>query len=90
MTTIVRICLKNAVLGAMVFFILLAGRATGITAQAPAVSTDASNAVTVPKAVFSETTYDFNSIQEGAAVKHDFIVENHGNAVLEIQKVQPD
>lgn len=43
-----------------------------------------------PKAVFPETTYDFDSVTEGTEIKHDFIVENHGQAPLAIERVQPD
>lgn len=43
-----------------------------------------------PKAVFPETTYDFDSVAEGTEIKHDFIVENHGQAPLTIERVQPD
>jgi hypothetical protein len=43
-----------------------------------------------PKAVFSERTYQFTSTMEGVDIKHDFYIENHGQAPLVIQKVQPD
>ncbi len=45
---------------------------------------------TVPVAVFPELKYDFDTIDEGVEIKHDFIVENQGRAPLEIKKVQPD
>ena len=43
-----------------------------------------------PKAVFPEVKYTFPTIMEGTEIKHDFMIENHGQAPLIIQKVQPD
>ena len=43
-----------------------------------------------PRAVYPESIYRFDPVMEGAEIKHDFIVENHGDAPLVIQKVQPD
>lgn len=43
-----------------------------------------------PKAVYPETIYRFDPIMEGVEIKHDFQIENHGDAPLVIQKVQPD
>jgi len=43
-----------------------------------------------PVAVFPEREYAFGSIDEGVEIKHDFIIENQGQAPLEIKKVQPD
>ena len=44
----------------------------------------------VPKAVFPEAKYNFASVYEGVDVKHDFIVENQGEAALLIRRVRPD
>lgn len=43
-----------------------------------------------PTAVFPETRYQFEPIVEGNEIKHDFIIENHGDAPLVIDKVRPD
>ena len=43
-----------------------------------------------PKAVFPEMTYKFEPVTEGVKIKHDFIVENHGNAPLVIKNIRPD
>ena len=43
-----------------------------------------------PEAVFLESLYRFESIMEGVEIKHDFYVENRGDAPLIIEKVQPD
>lgn len=43
-----------------------------------------------PKAFFPSTRYEFGSIMEGNEIKHDFIIENHGEAPLVISKVRPD
>jgi hypothetical protein len=43
-----------------------------------------------PKIVFPETRYEFGTITEGHEVRHDFIVENQGQAPLIIQRVRPD
>lgn len=44
----------------------------------------------MPKAVYPETIYRFEPIMEGVELKHDFYIENHGEAPLVIQKVRPD
>ena len=36
-----------------------------------------------------ESTFDFGSVIEGTKVKHAFIVENHGDGVLDIEEVRP-
>ena len=36
-----------------------------------------------------ESTFDFQQVNEGDVVKHDFQVFNRGDAVLEIKKVKP-
>lgn len=43
-----------------------------------------------PQAVYPETTFDFGKIMEGEQIKHDFIIENKGDAPLEIHRVRPD
>jgi hypothetical protein len=40
-----------------------------------------------PKASFSESRYDFGSIQPGQVVEHDFVLENKGKSDLIIRKV---
>ena len=50
----------------------------------------AAKAAKSPKAVFPEIKHEFGSILEGAEIKHDFIIENHGQAPLKIDRVQPD
>ncbi len=43
-----------------------------------------------PEALFIESIYRFASVMEGVEIKHDFYVENRGDAPLVIEKVQPD
>lgn len=43
-----------------------------------------------PKVIFPSTRYEFQSVMEGVEIKHDFIIENHGEAPLVISKVRPD
>jgi hypothetical protein len=43
-----------------------------------------------PKAVFPEREHQFKPIFEGAQIKHDFVIENKGNAALVIKNVRPD
>ena len=43
-----------------------------------------------PKAVFKELRYTFASVPEGEKIKHDFMVENQGNAPLVIKNIRPD
>jgi hypothetical protein len=42
-----------------------------------------------PRIKFSETVFDFGRIKSSEPVRHDYIVTNTGNAVLEIMAVQP-
>jgi hypothetical protein len=44
---------------------------------------------TAPRIEFSERSFDFGKVGTAAKVRHDFIVTNSGNAVLEITSVQP-
>jgi hypothetical protein len=44
----------------------------------------------MPKAIFPSTRHEFGSVMEGVEIKHDFIIENHGQAPLVISKVRPD
>lgn len=36
-----------------------------------------------------ESTYEFQSVVEGANVVHDFVIQNKGTAILDITKVRP-
>jgi len=55
------------------------------------VSTQAqSSARTAPRAVFPELSYSFGEVFEGNEVKHDFVVENQGNAPLVVKNIRPD
>lgn len=41
-----------------------------------------------PKAVAPEPRFEFSIVVEGTEVTHDFVIENHGTAPLNIAKVQ--
>lgn len=41
----------------------------------------------MPVAFFPETTHTFTGVMDGVSVVHDFIVQNKGDAVLKILKV---
>jgi hypothetical protein len=43
-----------------------------------------------PEAFFPQTQFEFDTVMEGAEIKHDFIIENHGSAPLLIKSVRPD
>jgi len=43
-----------------------------------------------PKAVFPQTKYEFSPVFEGHEIKHDFVVENTGQAPLVIKSIRPD
>jgi hypothetical protein len=43
-----------------------------------------------PEAVFAQTQFEFAPVFEGAEIKHDFVVENRGEAPLIINKIKPD
>lgn len=58
-----------------------------LLAQSPA--SPAAN-TTAPKAVFPKLNHSFGEVFEGTKIKHDFIVENQGNAPLVIKNIRPD
>ena len=41
-----------------------------------------------PHAVVSNPIYKFASVIEGKKITHDFIIQNKGNSVLNIEKVK--
>ncbi|MBW1759849.1 MAG: hypothetical protein JRI88_05990 [Deltaproteobacteria bacterium] len=41
-----------------------------------------------PSTFLSRDKYEFAPVPEGFEIKHDFIIENKGNAVLNIKKVR--
>ncbi len=45
---------------------------------------------TGPKAFFPETEYKFGIVAEGKKIIYDFIVQNKGNDLLNIEKVLTD
>jgi hypothetical protein len=44
----------------------------------------------VPNAVFPQLKFEFGSVYEGTEIKHDFVVENTGEAPLVIKNIRPD
>jgi Protein of unknown function (DUF1573) len=68
----------------------LAAFVMGLGATARLVRADDNDHAKEPKMVVPETRYEFGTITEGHEVKHDFIVENKGQAPLIIQHVRPD
>ena len=43
-----------------------------------------------PKAVFPDLKFEFSPIFEGETIKHDFVVQNKGEAPLVIKRIRPD
>jgi hypothetical protein len=43
-----------------------------------------------PRAVFPLTKFESDPVFEGTEIKHDFVVENRGEAPLVINKIRPD
>jgi hypothetical protein len=41
-----------------------------------------------PSVFFPETHYEFSPVLEGAAVVHDFVIQNKGNAMLNVARVK--
>ncbi|MEJ2041053.1 MAG: hypothetical protein P8X55_19310 [Desulfosarcinaceae bacterium] len=61
-----------------------------LLAAAPPVMAEKSQAgKTGPQAVYPEMKYEFAPVLEGIQVKHDFVIENRGDAPLVIQNVHP-
>ena len=82
---------------AVLIVLVMAMATAGVYAQTPAKSPSATPAADAqaasgqnPKAVFPESTYQFDTVFEGALLKHDFIVINQGKAPLKIERVRPD
>ncbi|MBN2034672.1 MAG: DUF1573 domain-containing protein [Deltaproteobacteria bacterium] len=42
-----------------------------------------------PQMNLKEKHHDFNEVKEGEVIEHSFTVENQGDQILEIQKVNP-
>jgi len=42
----------------------------------------------LPEALFTDTSYNFDSLLEGEPIEHDFIVKNNGSAALSIERVK--
>jgi hypothetical protein len=40
-----------------------------------------------PSVVFSKPGYEFDAVFEGVDVLHDFVIQNKGTAILDVQKV---
>jgi hypothetical protein len=57
--------------------------------QSPAAAVKAS-VNSAPQAVFLQTKFEFTPVFEGTEIKHDFVVENKGEAPLIINKIRPD
>ena len=68
--------------GCLIFLILLLPLAAN--------SNDNASADTQPKVAFPESAYIFETVVEGKAVFHDFIIQNKGTKILEVQKVKTD
>jgi len=43
-----------------------------------------------PQALFPQSKFNFDPVYEGTEIKHDFVVENKGDAPLVITKIRPD
>jgi hypothetical protein len=42
----------------------------------------------VPSVFFPETHYEFSPVLEDAKVVHDFVIQNKGNATLNVERVK--
>jgi hypothetical protein len=71
----------------MVNKIAVAGAALMLTAMT-AVPGGAEK-ISAPRMVLEETDFDFQKVEEGDILEHDFIVRNEGDQPLEIKKVTP-
>ena len=54
------------------------------------VSTKSKGDSIAPKAAFLQRNHDFGEVFEGEEIKHDFVVENQGDAPLVIKNIRPD
>lgn len=41
-----------------------------------------------PSALFPETHFEFTPVLEGSMVVHDFVIQNKGNATLNVDRVK--
>ena len=79
-----RTALRHTMCGIVMAGLIIAWMATAYAAGAQDTAADP------PKAVFPQPSYEFQTIIEGQEIKHDFIVENRGNAPLSILRIQTD
>ncbi|KJS32417.1 MAG: hypothetical protein VR64_06710 [Desulfatitalea sp. BRH_c12] len=80
-----RTALRHTMCGIVMAGMIIAWMAT--TAYAAGAPDGAADS---PKAVFPQPSYEFQTIIEGQEIKHDFIVENRGDAPLSILRIQTD
>lgn len=74
------------VAGALLTLTLVAGSLPAFGQVQPPAATPGANG---PRIRFSETIFDFGKIKSSEPVRHEYIVTNTGNAVLDIMAVQP-
>lgn len=79
---------RRKMLGSLFALTLLAG--LGLAGMARAEGEAPVEKTGTPKAHWPQKTFEFAPIMEGSEITHDFVVENKGNAPLDIHKVQPD
>lgn len=70
----------------VLFLALSVGGATGPTVAA---DDDSGASQPQPAAVFPQTQFTFQPVFKGEDIKHDFVVENTGDAPLVIKNVRP-
>ncbi len=84
---------RSAILFGLLVALPAAFSLAGPTAQpgqTPATSEIKASLDKTPKAVFPQLKFEFDPVFEGTEIKHDFVVENTGEAPLVIKNIRPD
>jgi len=77
------------VVGVLFLMIQVGGTLPALGQALPAPATPVASKADGPRIKFSETSFDFGKIKSSEVVRHDFIITNTGNAVLEVTEVRP-
>ena len=81
---------KTAALVAILIALTAVYALAASTSAAPSDKVIKASLDKAPKAVFPQTKYQFSPVFEGQEIKHDFVVENRGQAPLVIKSIRPD
>ena len=84
----------RSILKPLIFVVLMTAATAALAFAGPPVRPDEGQIKAsldkAPQAVFPQMRYEFDPVFEGTEIKHDFVVENKGQAPLVIKNIRPD